>query len=149
MAKQPPSNTTSSRVVAFSNAKSKLAVPRGLSKEALPFWQSIAATRAPDEWSPADIDIAAQLAEDHALLVALRAELDGDGWLTEDGKVSGAAILLNVVHSRVLATSRLLQIHPRGRTGQQSRSLHARRATAREAAETLDALGDNPLIPTH
>lgn len=147
MNKKSPSNTVRSQVQAFADARSKIAAPAGLSKAAQPFFEAITATRTFSEWSPSDIDIAAQLAEDKALLVALRAELAKKGW-TSGGKVAPAAILLNQVHARVLATSRLLQLHPRGRTGKQSSELNARRAAAREAAEVLNKISDNPLIRT-
>lgn len=148
MAKRNPSNTTTSQVAAFADAKMKLAAPPGLSKQAVPFFESIAATRAPSEWSASDIDIAANLAEDKAMIVKLHAQLDKEGWII-NGKISGAAYLLDMIARRVLSTSRLLQIHPRGRTGLQSRDLNARRRAAREAAATLEGLGGNPLIKTH
>lgn len=93
--------------------------------------------------------MAVQLAEDQALEVTLRARLDKEGWTDSRGKVSGAASLLDTVHRRVLSTSRLLQLHPRRRTGLQSRDLNAQRRAAHKAAETLEDLEDNPLIKTH
>ncbi len=149
MAKRNPSNTVSEQAKAFSDVQRKLSAPSGLSSAALPFWESIVGTRAPGEWQPADIAIAAHLAEDQALLVTLRSRLDKDGWTTHNGKVSGAASLLDTVHRRVLSTSRLLQLHPRGRTGLQSRDLNARRRAAHKAAGTLEELDGDPLIKTH
>ena len=147
--KRNPIDTRHEQVAAFSDAKAKLSPPPGLSKVAAPFWQSIVGTRAPGEWSPADVPVAAQLAEDQALLVALRSTLDAEGWTDGAGRMRAEATLLNATHTRVLRAMRLLQLHPIGRSGSQVRDLAARRAASCAADDTLAALEDNPLIKTH
>lgn len=149
MAKRNPSTTPSEQAKSFADVQRKIAAPRDLSKAALPFWEGIIGTRAPGEWQPADVPVAAQLAEDQALLVTLRSRLEKEGWTTPSGKARAEATLLNVVHQRVLSACRLLQLHPRGRTGQQSRDVVARRRAAQEAASTLEDFEGEPLIKTH
>jgi hypothetical protein len=57
--------------------------------------------------------------------------------------------LLDLVHQRVLSTSRLLQLHPRGRTGQQSNDVVAQRRAAQETASTLEDFEGEPLMKTY
>ncbi|MDA8127575.1 MAG: hypothetical protein M0Z73_02585 [Betaproteobacteria bacterium] len=146
--KRNPSNTITEQAKTFSDVRRKLVPPSTLSKAALPFWESIAATRAPGEWAPADIPIAAQLAEDYALLASLRERLDAEGWFAK-GKLRPEAALLDTVSRRAFSASRLLQLHPRGRTGQQSRSVVAKRRAAQNAAMSQEEFEDDYLIPTH
>ena len=116
--------------------------------EAMPHWWSVVRAKSADAWTPADLALAGELARTFADLERLRREIDKTGDLTPDGeKVHPLRKLEDVLVTRSIKLTRLLQIHPlatQGRSADQGK----RNKAAREARDTAESAGDDPLIPT-
>ena len=111
---------------------------------ARPFWQSIMAAKAVDAWTPADLELAAELARTKADLERLRREIREEGDIV-DGKVSARRKLEESLVARSIRLTRSLQVHALatvGRSGDQRQ----RNQAARDARDVADGLGDDDLI---
>ena len=116
-----------------------------LPAETMPFWWSVVGAKAPDSWTPPDLELAAELARTKADLERLRREIAEEGDLTPDGKISARRKLEDALVTRAIRLSRALQIHALatvGRSGDQRQ----RNQAARDARDVADGLGDDDLI---
>ena len=115
-------------------------------EEAMPHWRSVVSAKAPDSWTPADLSLAGELARTFADLENLRRGIRAEGDLI-GGKVNPLHKLADTLTTRAIRLTRLLQVHAlatQGRSGDQSK----RNKAAREARDTAENAGDDPLIPT-
>ena len=115
-----------------------------LPDEARPFWWSVVGAKSPDAWTPADLELAAELARTKADLERLRREIREEGDIV-DGKVSPKRKLEETLVARSIRLSRTLQVHAIatvGRSGDQRQ----RNQAARDARDVADGLGDDDLI---
>jgi hypothetical protein len=110
-----------------------------LTGEARVLFDSIARSRAPEEWDAPSLHAAAQLARDltHAEVLAREIAIEGD---IVAGHVSPRHRLLDVVTGRAVRFTRLLQLHPRARLGEH-RDVAKRRSFHADAVSVIDAQG--------
>lgn len=116
-------------------------VPEG----AMKFWRSITKARAADRWNDSDLEVAAELARTKANIERLNAELEseGDVVINERGTpiVNPKHNLLETLTRRMIALSRVLQVHAEATQGKSREQVKANKAqaAAEKAAQNVDA----------
>lgn len=95
MAKRLPSDTATAAIAAMTNAAKPLPNPpkhvRIRAKDA-PFWVNIVSSRLRDDWSEADLIVAAQLARAQADIEAQQTLLDDEGFVIMNNREDGNPI---------------------------------------------------------
>jgi phage terminase small subunit len=112
-----------------------------LFKTAEPFFRAIVEARERASWNDHDLILAATLANTQANAELLKLELAKEGDIV-DGKVNPLHGIHETLCRRIIALSRLLQVHPGARLGQ---ARETGRRTNKER-ELLDSFPDDELL---
>lgn len=124
-----------------------------LPPDALPFWRSITSARAADRWNNSDLETAAELARTKAKIERLNVdlEMEGDIITNERGTpiVNPKNALLETLTRRLVALSRMLQVHAEATQGKSRDQVPANKAQsgARKIAKGLE--GDDLIARPH
>ena len=123
-------------------------VPEG----ARPFWKSITSARAADRWNDADLESAGELARTKYNIERLNLEIDGEGdtILNQKGTmiVNPKHNLLETLTRRMVALSRMLQVHAEATQGKSGKQVKANQAQS-DAAKQIDGFDDLISRPVH
>lgn len=113
------------------------------------FWRSITKARAADRWNDSDLEVAAELARTKANIERLNAELEAEGDVIVNGRgtpiVNPKHNLLETLTRRMVALSRVLQVHAEATQGKSRDQVKANQAQA-EAEKAVQNV-DSELIP--
>lgn len=102
-------------------------------------------TKAATQWTPSDLEVAAQLAACRADIERLRRELAVEGDIVENA-INKKHVLLDMFFKRQVALSRILQVDALSTQGQ--RGHQAKKNEVFQDAKKLHAAhADNTLIP--
>ena len=158
MAKEKRQRTDSvtGALASMSGAMKSIDVPDWviLPEEAMPFWKSITSARAAERWNNTDLECAAELARTKAKIERLNIDLvvEGDIITNERGTpiVNPKNNLLETLTRRVIAMSRMLQVHAEATQGKSRDQVPANKAQA-EATKVVGEISSDDLIarPTH
>lgn len=122
--------------------------------EAVNFWRSITRARAADRWNDVDLENAAELARTKARIEKLNLEIEEEGDIIKNDK--GTPIenpkhrLLETLTRRVVALSRMLQVHAEATQGKSRDQVESNKGAekSRKAAQKTEQ--DNLLAgPMH
>lgn len=151
MTRRQRTDTVAGAVAAMAGAVSEIPVPEHVvvPEGAMKFWRSITKARAADRWNDSDLEVAAELARTKANIERLNAELEaeGDVVVNERGTpiVNPKHNLLETLTRRMIALSRVLQVHAEATQGKSREQVKANKAQA--AAEKAAKEADSELIP--
>ena len=120
----------------------------------MPFWNSLTRARARSLWTESDLENAAELARCKADIEEIRAQIRKEGRTVKNQKgtviVNPNLAMLETITRRVIALSRLLQVHADATVGK-ARESRKVNESAREAKENASKIKKSPgssLIPT-
>lgn len=122
-----------------------VSVPAG----AMPFWYSITQARAAERWNQTDLEAAAELARTKYNIERLQSELEIEGDIIKNDRgtpiVNPKHSLLETLTRRLIALSRMLQVHAEATQGKSREQVKVNKAqdAARDAMESLS----DDLIP--
>ena|SRR5690554_4793423 len=123
-----------------------------LPDSALPFWKSITQARAAERWNNSDLENAAELARTKASIERLNTELEeeGDIVVNERGTpiVNPKHSLLETLTRRMVALSRMLQVHAEATQGKSRDQVKVNKAQA-GARAVMDSADDLIARPAH
>jgi len=149
--KKPKSDTASAAVQAMVDAaKGPLQPPSHvkLRPQDLPFWAGVVCARARDEWSEADLVVAAQLARCQCDIEREQVQVDAEGSVVENGrgtKVMNARVtVLEQLARREMALMRTLRMG--GRVAGDARDEAGRRKIQRGAEKARAEIEDDELL---
>lgn len=151
MARRQRTDTVKGAVAAMAGAVTEIAVPEHVSvpEDAMKFWRSITKARAADRWNDSDLEVAAELARTKANIERLNAELEAEGDVIVNGRgtpiVNPKHNLLETLTRRMVALSRVLQVHAEATQGKSRDQVKANQAQA-EAEKAVQNV-DSELIP--
>lgn len=151
MARRQRTDTVTGAVTAMAGAVSEIAVPEHVSvpEDAMKFWRSITKARAADRWNDTDLEVAAELARTKANIERLNGDLvkEGDIIVNERGTpiVNPKHNLLETLTRRMVALSRMLQVHAEATQGKSRDQVKSNKAQGE--AEKAAKGADNELIP--
>lgn len=113
-----------------------------------PFWDGIVRARARDEWTEADLVVAAQLARCQCDIEAESLTLEGEGTVTTNDRgtpvVNPRVAVLEQLARREMALMRTLRLGGAG--AGEARHVVARRKTERQARAVRDELEADALL---
>lgn len=154
MARRQRTDTVKGAVNAMAGALSEIPVPGHVNvpADAMKFWASITKTRAADRWTDPDLEVAAELARTKASIERLNAELADEGDVVVNARgtqiVNPKHNLLETLTRRMVALSRMLQVHAEATQGKSRDQVKANKAQAQAAKAAEEAGGaDAELIP--
>ena len=140
----------------FKAAGKRVEPPNYLSvpERAMPFWDDIIATRAPDNWTPADFLQAANLAMVYADINHYQKLMDENGRLADSDplatKPSGLHKVLSDLYAQAQSLSRALQVHARATQGESQFQANRNKLFAQARAAVGEEGGDDLLAkPRH
>jgi hypothetical protein len=114
----------------------------------LAFWHGVVRARARDEWSDADLVVAAQLSRCQADIEREQTELDGEGSVVKNDRGTAVAnprvAVLEQLARREMALMRTLRMG--GRVAGDSRDEMGRRKIQRAAEKVREELEDDELL---
>src|SRR5690554_6034265 len=151
MTRRQRTDTVAGAVAAMAGAVTEIAVPEHVSvpEDAMKFWRSITKARAADRWNDSDLEVAAELARTKANIERLNAELEAEGDVIVNGRgtpiVNPKHNLLETLTRRMVALSRVLQVHAEATQGKSRDQVKANQAQA-EAEKAVQNV-DSDLIP--
>lgn len=151
MNKRQRTDTVKGAVTAMSGAVAEIAVPDyvHVPDAAMGFWRSITKARAADRWNDSDLEVAAELARTKASIERLNIEIvvEGDIIINERGTpiVNPKHNLLETLTRRMVALSRMLQVHAEATQGKSRDQVPGNKAQA--AAKESAGKMDGALIP--
>lgn len=156
MAKRHPANSITGQITAMENAHKDIKIPSHVSvpDDAYPFWASITRARAAERWTDADLEIAAELARSKANIERLNKEITDEGDVVRNDR--GTQIpnpkhnLLETLTRRVVALSRMIQVHAEATQGKSRDQVKTNKAQ-QTARTTVDNISEDGLIaqPRH
>jgi hypothetical protein len=144
------SDSSTSAVKAMVNAAKTHAVPKhcALRPADMAFWDGILLSRAHDEWSPADLVVAAQLARTQADIEAQSKHLDAEGTVLENARgtpvMNPRVTVLEQLARREMALMRTLRMG--GKAAGDARDSSASRKLETQSRKLRDELADDPLL---
>ncbi len=149
--KRKPANSAEAAVkAAVDAAKGPPQPPKHvrLRKEDLPFWDGVVCARARDEWTAADLVVAAQLARCQRDIEAESEKLDAEGTVLENARGTPVAnprvMVLEQLARREMAIMRTLRMG--GAAAGEARHVVERRRVANEARKVRSELQDDELL---
>lgn len=156
MAKRQRTDTVTGAANAIQGAAKEIDPPDWVTvpEPALKFWRSITRARSADRWNDADLENAAELARTKASIERLNIELadEGDIITNERGTpiVNPKHSLLETLTRRMVALSRMLQVHAEATQGKARDQVKGNKAQ-QEAGEHLKETQENSLLakPMH
>lgn len=125
-----------------------------LPESAIPFWKSITSARAAERWNNADLETAAELARTKAKIERLNVdlEIEGDIITNERGTpiVNPKNALLETLTRRLVALSRMLQVHAEATQGKSRDQVPANKAQSAATRVVSEMEGEDLIArPTH
>lgn len=149
-------DTAAGAVSTMKGAAAKIEPPDWVNvpKAARPFWDSITRTRAADRWTEPDLENAAELARTKARLEKLNDELEHEDDIIMNQRgtpvVNPKHSLLETLTRRMVALSRMLQIHAEATQGKSRDQVKANKAQG-DARKALQGDDDDGLLarPKH
>lgn len=151
MTRRQRTDTVKGAVSAMSGAINEIEVPEHVSvpDAAMKFWRSITKARSAERWNDADLEVAAELARTKANIERLNAEIEAEGDVIKNDRgtpiVNPKHSLLETLTRRMVALSRMLQVHAEATQGKSRDQVKSNKAQA-AAAKSADAVHDS-LIP--
>lgn len=115
--------------------------------DAMYFWRSITRARAAERWNDADLENAAELARTKAKIEKLNIELELEGDIIKNDR--GTPIqnpkhgLLETLTRRMVALSRMLQVHAEATQGKSRDQVEANKASAKSRKAVEDSAADD------
>lgn len=153
MAKRPSTRSPEEAVKAMVNvAKGPPPIPKHvtLRNGDRPFWDGIISARARDEWTDADLVVAAQLARCQADIEAEQTMLDTEGSVVTNARgtvvLNARVTVLQQYAQREMALMRTLRMG--GRVAGASADEAGRRGLQKQAEKIRDELADEELLAT-
>lgn len=138
-------DTAQSAVTIMKNAGKDIEPPNHVDvpDEAKPFWYSITRARAAERWTDTDLEVAAELARAKANIERLNVEIRVEGDIVKNDR--GTQIpnpkhnLLETLTRRVVALSRMLQVHAEATQGKSRDQVKANKAqqTSRQIVQSV------------
>ena len=120
-----------------------------LPPDAVPFWRSITSARAADRWNNSDLETAAELARTKAKIERMNVELEFEGDIITNERgtpiVNPKNALLETLTRRLVALSRMLQVHAEATQGKSRDQVPANKAQA-AASKIAGEFADDDLI---
>lgn len=144
-------DTVKGAVTTMAGAVNEIEVPEHVlvPEAAMKFWRSITRARAADRWNDSDLEVAAELARTKASIERLNIDLaeEGDVITNERGTpiVNPKHSLLETLTRRMVALSRMLQVHAEATQGKSREQVKGNRAQAEAATAAEKVQGG--LIP--
>lgn len=156
MTKRQRSDSVTGAINSMAGASKEIEVPEWVSvpDNALKFWRSITRARAADRWNDSDLENAAELARTKASIERLNIEIVAEGDIITNDRgtpiVNPKHSLLETLTRRMVALSRMLQIHAEATQGKARDQVKSNKAQ-QEADRTLQKNEDDELIakPMH
>lgn len=151
MTKRTRSDTAAGAVEAMRGATATIDPPAHchVPQSAMPYWRSITKARAADRWNDSDLETAAELARTKASIERLNGELcnEGDIVINERGTpiVNPKHSLLETLTRRMVALSRMLQVHAEATQGKARDQVKKNQAQA-SARKAIDNSFDESLV---
>lgn len=151
MTKRQRTDTVKGAVSAMAGAVSEIPVPEyvNVPDDALQFWRSITKARAAARWNDTDLEVAAELARTKASIERLNKEIEAEGDVIKNDRgtpiVNPKHSLIETLTRRMVALSRMLQVHAEATQGKSRDQVKANKAQD-EAAKAAKA-ADDSLIP--
>lgn len=146
-----PSNTTSNLLNAMVDAAAGVPEPPEhvrLRDGDRPFWDGVLCARARDEWTEADLVVAAQLARCQADIEKQQGELDAETCVIENARgsmvMNPRVSVMEQLARREMALMRTLRMG--GRVAGDSRDEAGRRKIQRQSAQLRDEIEDEELL---
>lgn len=140
--KKQPVHTTAGMITTFQNAQKSHPTPK-MERAAKKFFDALIISKAHDEWSPAQIALAAEAAADMALLERMRKQVlqDGDLTTTKNGELifHPGHKIIDAAVKRVAMAMRMLQLG----AVKESRDLMPGRRAENAAREILNRKDDD------
>lgn len=156
MTKRQRSDSVTGAVNSMAGATKEIPVPDWVTvpDPALKFWRSITRARAADRWNDSDLENAAELARTKASIERLNTELALEGDIIKNDRgtpiVNPKHSLLETLTRRMVALSRMLQVHAEATQGKARDQVPANKGQAK-AQKTVEPMEDDDLIakPMH
>jgi len=152
MARKRRSDSADAAIRAMVNAASPLPEVPGhvrLRPDDLPFWEGVVRARARDEWTEADLVVAAQLARCQRDIEQEQVALDSEGSVIENAKqtmvMNPRHAVLEQLARREMALMRTLRIGGTA-AGGDKRDLEKGRALQRQAEKARSELAEDDLL---
>lgn len=154
--KRQRSDSVAGAVSSMAGAMQIIEVPEWviLPKDALPFWRSITSARAADRWNNSDLEAAAELARTKAKIERLNLELEAEGDIITNERgtpiVNPKNSLLETLTRRLVALSRMLQVHAEATQGKSRDQVPVNKAQSAATKVALEMEGEDLITrPTH
>lgn len=156
MAKRQRSDSVTGAINSMAGASKEIEVPEWVNvpESALKFWRSITRARAADRWNDSDLENAAELARTKASIERLNKEIATEGDVIKNDRgtpiVNPKHSLLETLTRRMVALSRMLQVHAEATQGKARDQVKGNRAQ-QEAQSTVQEMTEDDLIakPMH
>lgn len=156
MTKRQRTDTVTGAANAIQGAAKKIDPPDWVSvpEPALKFWHSITRARAADRWNDVDLENAAELARTKASIERLNIELALEGDIIKNDRgtpiVNPKHSLLETLTRRMVALSRMLQVHAEATQGKARDQVKGNQAQ-QKAAEHIEETKEDRLLakPMH
>lgn len=151
MTKRQRTDTVKGAVSSMAGALTEIEVPKHVNvpDDAICFWHSITKARAADRWNDTDLEIAAELARTKASIERLNKEIESEGDVIKNDRgtpiVNPKHNLIETLTRRVVALSRMLQVHAEATQGKSRDQVKANKAQS-DAAKAASSAEDS-LIP--
>lgn len=150
MTKRTRSDTAAGAIEAMRGATTQIDPPEHcrVPKSAMPYWRSITKARASERWNDADLETAAELARTKANIERISEELDDEGDVIRNDRgtpiVNPKHSLLETLTRRMVALSRMLQVHAEATQGKSRDQVKQNKAQQQSAAAIAE---HDDLIP--
>lgn len=122
-------------------------------ESAMPFWKSITQARAAERWNDSDLESAGELARTKASIERLNQELEEEGDVIKNDRgtpiVNPKHSLLETLTRRMVALSRMLQVHAEATQGKSREQVKGNQAQAKARQAVADTDDDLIARPTH
>jgi len=156
MAKRQRVDTIAGEKTSFQGAAKAIDPPEWVlvPEPAMKFWYSITKARAAERWNDADLENAAELARTKARIEKLNIEIESEGDVIKNDRgtpiVNPKHNLLETLTRRMVALSRMLQVHAEATQGKSRDQVKPNKAKDK-AQTTVQSVSDDDLIakPMH
>lgn len=143
--RKPRSDSITAQVQAFSNAQKTIPTPP-LPREAKKFFDALILSKSHDEWTPAQVSIAAEVATDQALMGRMRQQIATAGDVVADARgnlaLHPAHKIMDMAAKRISSGMRMLQLG----AIKDSRDLIQGRRLEEDARRLIESSGEDSLL---
>lgn len=156
MAKRQRTDTVAGAVNSMAGAATKIEPPEWVNvpDNAMKFWYSVTRARSADRWNDVDLENAAELARTKASIERLNIEIVAEGDIITNDRgtpiVNPKHSLLETLTRRMVALSRMLQVHAEATQGKARDQVKGNKAQ-QEAGKVIKEATEDDLIakPVH